>query len=169
MTTYTFELPEAYDVHAGGAKVTVKVADLSHDIIAKLVLHGLRQKVADAAASAKKLSEADDETRDKATLAGDLMSKVVTNLEAGNWGVERTGGATADPLDRFILDVMRQIINLPANAKAKATHDAMKTEDGKADNARRKEYLLKKGRASEAVMAEANRRKDTASALDVEL
>lgn len=136
---YELNLPTVYTVQAGGGEVTVNVENLTDEIIAKLVIHGLRQKVADAAASAKKLSEADDETRDKAVIASDLMEKVRKNLEAGEWGAERGAGATGDPLDKWRLQVVRRALKAESNSHLKAQFDAIPGTDQES----RRAFLLK--------------------------
>ncbi|NNW55460.1 MULTISPECIES: hypothetical protein [unclassified Roseobacter] len=148
MAKYDLNLPETFDVSAGGSSVTVKVSALTEELIARLVLHGLRQKVADAAASAKKLSEADDETRDKMTIAGDLMSKVATTLERGEWGVERGAGGSADPLDRFRLAIVRDQMKRPGNEDVKKAYDAIASDD----QAKRRAFLMDiAGKNAEAI------------------
>jgi hypothetical protein len=161
MAKYEFELPTEYEVSVqkGAATAKVNVDKLSHEVIGKLVLHGLRQKIADAAAGAKKASEADDETRTVAEIASDLMAKVVTNLETGNWGVERSGGVTADPLDKYRIEIMREVMRV--NPKVKKAYDAIDSDDQTA----RREFLLKiAAKNAGTVDPEAERRMEVARA-----
>ncbi len=121
MNNYSLDLPAHVDVKAGGAAVTIDIAALSPGMIEQLVLHGLRQKVADAAAGAKKVSEAEGETRSKLDIAFDLMSKVKVNLESGTWGATRGGSAGDDglsDLQRMIVEVATTLIKA-ADWKAK--------------------------------------------------
>lgn len=117
------ELPKEYVVEArkGAAKVTVKVVGvLTPEILTKLVLHGLKQKVADAAASApmqaaiavvgnKREGEAKEaylkrlvevakglSESEIAKEAERMMQKVAASLERGEWGIERGDGGTMD-------------------------------------------------------------------------
>jgi len=121
MTNHELNLPAHFDVNAGGATVTIDIGALSPGMIEQLVLHGLRQKVADAAAGAKKVSEAEDETRSKLDIAFDLMSKVKQNLESGTWGATRGEGGAGDgltDLQRMIVEVATGLIKA-ADWKAK--------------------------------------------------
>ena len=162
MNNYSLDLPAHVDVKAGGATVTIDIGALSPGMIEQLVLHGLRQKVADAAAGAKKVSEADDETRDKTTIAFDLMSKVKVNLESGTWGATRGESADGDGLDdlqRMIVEVATTLIKA-ADWKAKI--------DGWADMStverRAAKWAILDGNASMPQLeAEAKRRMATGS------
>lgn len=111
----TINLPESFVVTARKGEVTVPVdlTKINADLIGKAVLHGLKQKIADAAANAamnaciaaignKREGEADAayaaRLKDAATSlpldavnreAARLMAKVRDTLESGSWGVER--------------------------------------------------------------------------------
>lgn len=124
MTKFTIELADSHVVTSRGKHVTIDVTKLSADIVARLVTHGLTQKVADAAASAKNAAGegATDEAIADAGLA--LMSKVADSLMAGEWGVERGGnGVTALHAE------MRTVIR--PKVKAKFGADDWKTMDEK--------------------------------------
>jgi hypothetical protein len=108
-------LPESFEVTArkGASVVPVDIKKLSADIIAKAVLHGLKQKIADGAANAtmnatlavtgnKREGEADKAFQARLAEAAKtldldavnmeatrLMLKVRDTLESGSWGVER--------------------------------------------------------------------------------
>ena len=121
MRTCILDLAEFYDVTANGATVRIETAELSDAMIGLLFKHGLTQKVADAAAGAKKVSEAEDETRTKSDIAFDLMSKVKVNLESGTWGAtrgENSGGDGLNDLQRMIVEVATSLIKA-ADWKAK--------------------------------------------------
>lgn len=95
MTKFTIELPATHVVTSRGKHVTVDVGGLKADIIARLVLHGLTQKIGDAAAGAK---AAAGEGADEAAIADTghaLMQKVAATLAAGEWGVERGGNGVS--------------------------------------------------------------------------
>lgn len=113
----TIILPETFTIESRGASVAVSLAALSVDIVAKLMLHGLGQKVGDSAASAladagfkgKKfpdLSPAEQKLVSDAAL--ESMGKVAKALEAGDWGVERVnGGRTVDPIVAEVRSLLR--------------------------------------------------------------
>lgn len=90
----TINLPATFDVVARGKSVTVNVENLTPDIIAKLALHGLTQKIADAAASAKKLAE--DTGGNADDIARERMDAARVALESGNWGTRVAGAPVTD-------------------------------------------------------------------------
>lgn len=150
-------LPATHEVSSRGKTVTVDLAKLSPDMIAKLALHGLTQKVADAAAGAKKAAGEDADDATIADTGWNLMDAVAKRLEAGDWGAERGGGATADPLDKWRLAVMRDIMKTPKGAALKAKHDAIDSADQKA----RRELLLAIAAKNAAIVdKEAEKRRD---------
>lgn len=101
----TITLPEALAITSREQSVNLDVSKLSADIIAKAVLHGLTQKVSDAAAGAKKLAEeSDDLTVEAATVS--LMSAVVETLEGGSWGRERGQSTGLSERDRMARSVV---------------------------------------------------------------
>lgn len=101
------ELPESHTVTKGPrdkswvAGVTVTLGDLSPEIVARLAVHGLHQKIADAASGAETEAEA---------LAS--MQKAVDGLLAGEW-TQRTGGGGVDE----VTTVRRQIVRSAVKAK----------------------------------------------------
>jgi len=150
-------LPETHEVSSRGKTVTVDLAKLDADMIAKLALHGLTQKVADAAAGAKKAAGEDADEEAIAETGFQLMDAVAKRLEAGDWGAERGSGTTTDPLDKYRLQVMRDIMKTPKGAELKKAHDAIDSKDQKA----RREYLLKIAAKNAAVVdTEAKKRRD---------
>lgn len=106
MPNIKIELPESHVVTSRDRNVSVDVTKLSADILAKLALHGLTQKVADSAASALAdagfaglkfgdLEEADkNKVRDAATAA---MVATIESLVAGEWS-ERRAATAVDPV-----------------------------------------------------------------------
>lgn len=152
-------LPATHEVSSRGKTVTVDLAKLSADMIAKLALHGLTQKVADAAAGAKKAAGEDASDDLIAATGWQLMDAVAKRLESGDWGAERGGGATADPLDKWRLQVMRDIMKTPKGAALKAKHDAISSDDQKA----RRELLLEVAAKNAGIVdKEAEKRRDAA-------
>lgn len=112
-------LPSRHDVSSREVSVAVDVTKLSADIIAKLALHGLTQKIADAASGAagdacaqhfgagwKEIAKADRAAwlatdGGKASVAEFTRSAMESALEtllAGDWSARGEGGGTA-PVD----------------------------------------------------------------------
>lgn len=110
METIKIELPDTHVITSRDRNVQVAIGDLRPEIIAKLALHGLTQKVADSAASAladagfegmsfKDLDEADkDKVRDAATAA---MNATIDSLVKGEWS-ERRAAQAVDPVTKRI-------------------------------------------------------------------
>lgn len=84
------ELPDTYTVTSRGVEVPVAVGKLSADIIARLAMHGLQQKVADAASGAAKLEG------DVAANTLTLMQGAVDGLMAGTWTQRTAGGGVSE-------------------------------------------------------------------------
>jgi hypothetical protein len=122
MRTIKIELPATFDIAARGKSVTVDTSKLTDDIIAKLVLHGLTQKVADAAASAKKVAE--ESGGDASDIGKGMMQAVVTALEAGQWGTRQPGAAVSDEV-KVRRSVVRKLFTAKASDEAKAAFKAM--------------------------------------------
>ena len=150
-------LPATHEVSSRGKTVTVDVAKLDADMIVKLALHGLTQKVADAAAGAKKAAGEDASDELIAETGFQLMDAVARRLESGDWGAERGVGGTSDPLDKWRLAVMRDIMKTPNGAELKKMYDAIASDDQKA----RRELLLDvAGKNAAIVDKEAEKRRD---------
>ena len=107
MNTISITLPATLPVTSRDTVVSVDMASLTADIVTKLVVHGLTQKVGDAAASAladagfKGMKYADLTAAQQAEVqknAKDAMQKVADALTAGDWGIERTGAAGVSAL-----------------------------------------------------------------------
>jgi hypothetical protein len=109
--------------------VEIDLTKLSDEILAQAIIHGLTQKIADAAAGAKKLSEAEDETRSVDEITYDLMSKVVTQLTNGDWG--RTRGAASglpawwNEARAAVRDTVKKLDAAKYKAATQAERDAM--------------------------------------------
>jgi hypothetical protein len=93
MQKFNISLPDSVTFKRAGEDRTFDIAGLPGDIIEELVIHGLTQKIGDAAAG---------KSGDDATAA---MQKVHDALREGNWGVKRSGGG-GDGLT----DIQRAII-----------------------------------------------------------
>lgn len=126
--TIELDLPATFDVAARGKSVTVDMTKLTPAIIGQLVLHGLRQKVADAAASAKKVAEeSDDPKADPADIGKGMMQAVVDSLEAGQWGTRVA--ATAVPTETKVRrTVVRELFNAKAGDEARKAFKEMDAE-----------------------------------------
>lgn len=170
MTKFTIELPATHVVTSRDKHVEIDISKLSAEIIAKLAIHGLTQKVADAAASAKKLAE--ENGGDPADIAKERMAAVVDQLVKGEW-TTRVAGESVDPVVREIRvlfgamlreqakDVWKSIKDLePADKTAKldelfATQDAdlqaTLRADAEAEIARRAKQKAKLGKLTLAV------------------
>lgn len=101
----TIELPALLAITSREQSVNLAVDKLSADIIARAVLHGLTQKVADAAAGAKRLAEeSENMTVEEATVS--LMQGVVDTLEGGSWGRERGAASGLSERDRMARSIV---------------------------------------------------------------
>lgn len=127
MTTHTINLEGAFNVSKGPrggawrASVAIDLGALSSDIVARLIEHGLKQKVADAASGAETEAEASAAMQQAADaiLAGDWTSRragdgvdeetsvgrmIVRNALKTKWGAKSTqwanfGGLSDDEQD----------------------------------------------------------------------
>ena len=100
MTMINLNLPTSFAVTSRGIHVDANPAEFSEDIIQALILHGLTQKVADAAASALKdaglsgikFAELDESDKKRVrNIAKSSMQEISDNLAKGVWGVTRSG------------------------------------------------------------------------------
>ena len=105
-------LPADYAVTSRDVGVTVDLSKLSAEIIAKLALHGLGQKVGDSAASAmkdagfegRKFADLKDEEKAKVRdHAKTAMQATVDALIAGNWSERRVGGESLSEVEKRML------------------------------------------------------------------
>jgi hypothetical protein len=117
-------LPDAHTVTKGprdkswSASVTVDVSKLSDDIVARLAVHGLHQKIADAAAGATNADE-----------AVAAMQKAADAVIAGDW-TSRVAGAGVDERTR----VQRSVTMAAAKAKFGAKSPEWATFTGLGDD-----------------------------------
>lgn len=127
-------LPAAWDIESRGRTLTVDMAKLSADIIAKLVTHGLTQKIADNAASAgtiagenffgkmkSQVPRADWDSYAKGdkgkAAAGEIalaaMTTALEALYAGQWsnrGTGTTARASVDPVLALALSTAKGVL-----------------------------------------------------------
>lgn len=133
------ELPATYAIVSRSVGVEADLSKLSAEIIAKLALHGLTQKVADSAAGAMAAcghgksgdgKSFADLTKDEAAKVEawgkDAMAETLASLVAGNWS-ERREGSGATPLVARI----RVLIGAMLRAEAKDTWKDIKDADDK--------------------------------------
>lgn len=127
MTNITFTTESTFTVtRRNGATVEVDVTKLSAEMVANLFAYGLRQKVNDSASSAK--DKAESET---------MMQACIENLLSGTWAM-RSAASESDPLDKFRIAIVREILAKPQNAKLKAAYDDIDSSDQPA----RRAFLL---------------------------
>lgn len=166
---YTILTPDTFVITRGKdadlAEVTVDVTKLDEVIMAKLAMHGLKQKVADAAAGAAKYADENEMTAQEAAFA--LMSKVVDRLEAGEWGAERGAGGGVNlgfgsAVDAAIISIMRQ----PVKEADKAWYKNAKEADRKARCVEAFEGLDDAKREAIAKTAEARVERDRIAAAE---
>lgn len=116
----TITLPDMLSVKRAGASVSIAADAIPVNILARLVEHGLEQKIGDAAAGSvvtagftkgTKFADMSDADRKKVTdTAKALMDKVADGLVAGTWGVERTGGSGVSALAAEIRSILRPLV-----------------------------------------------------------
>lgn len=127
-------LPESHVVTKGprdkswSASVTIDLSKLSADMIARLAVHGLHQKVADAASASKSEDE-----------ALGAMNKAVDAVLAGEW-TSRTAGEGVDERTRVARIIVRKAFK-DANAANSAARLAFKALDVDEQNAKLDEWF----------------------------
>ena len=127
MTKVTFTTESTFNVtRRNGASVEINVEALSAEMVANLFAYGLRQKVNDSASGAKDKAESES-----------MMQACVENLLAGTWAM-RSAAAESDPLEKFRIAIVREILAKPQNSKLKESYDAIDSSDQKT----RREFLL---------------------------
>jgi hypothetical protein len=110
MAKFAIELFNTFGITSRDIGVEVDVTKLSPEIVAKLALHGLTQKVGDSAAGAlkeagfegRKFKDLSDDEKAKVNkVAKDTMLETIENLYKGEWA-ERRAGASVDPVTQRI-------------------------------------------------------------------
>lgn len=142
--TLSITLPASITVTTRGVSVDVSIASLSADLVAKLALHGLVQKISDAAAGALRvalpksmeestLAEAKAWGKENAATVDEtakgLMQKAVDAIIAGTWSTRAVGSGVskADELTVIMRDIMRAQVK--ANPKALVRYVAIDKKD----------------------------------------
>jgi len=157
MTKVIIEVPSEIVIERNGARCIIATETLPDHIIARLVEHGLSQKVGDAAAGSngtgKKWADLTDIERAGVTdVARTAMQAVADNLAAGKWGVERSGASKVDPITAAIRTLLMPKIKakviaangddawkaLDAAERAELADDAFDRQDEKTKKAIRK-------------------------------
>lgn len=108
-------LPPVVTVVSRKQELSVDISRLSPDIIARAAIHGLTQKIADAAANATKLAEDSDSTAEE--IAVELMMKVRDALYAGEWS-SRGAASGVDEETRVARSVVRAAVKDKFGAKS---------------------------------------------------
>ena len=176
MLNHTFTVT-AISVSTRGIVRAVDMTKLSPEIINLVFEYGLRQKLADAAASA--LANAFEEHNPAHGLHGDalkskrkewgeaneslvldhattMLEAAIDKLYAGDW-TARGESVTADPLDKYRQAVVRDIIAKDKQSAAWKAYNAIDSTDQKA----RKKYLLElAAQRPETIDAMAQARRD---------
>lgn len=123
----TINLPDTFTfTKRNGASIDIDPAKLDDSVLADLFTYGLRQKVFDGA-SGEPTSEGSETA----------MQSVRDKLYSGDWSA-RGEAASTDPLDRYRIAIVREIMAKPNNAKIKAAYDAIPSDE----QAKRREFLL---------------------------
>ena len=157
------ELPKEVTVSSRERSVHIDTASLSADIIAKLAIHGLTQKVADAASGAKKVAEETKSDVGDTTVA--MMQKAVDSLLAGEWST-RTAGEGVSVETRVARQITRQMVKAKFGGKspewAKFTGLSDEEQNAKLDAW----FAANEAKLQPEVDAELARRKAAAKAKD---
>jgi hypothetical protein len=138
--TVTITLPATHVVTSRDKNVEIDLASLSPEIIGRLALHGLTQKVADSAASAmadagfagQSFKELPDADKEKVRgFAVEAMRATADSLIKGEW-TERKAAESVDPLTARIRKLMGELLRgNPDKSAWKPFKDAEPAERGK--------------------------------------
>lgn len=157
----TIELPNTFNATSRGQAVNIDMAKLSPTIIAQLALHGLQQKVADAASGAKAVAEETGTGIEAVTLA--MMVKAVDSLVAGEW-TTRVAGEGVSELTRVQRSVMKVKVKAKYGAKSAEWAKFTGLSDGE-QNAELDRWFAKNvEKLADDVAAEMKRREDARKA-----
>jgi len=111
------------------SSVSVVTSDFSEEIIAHATLHGLSQKIGDSAAAAKKLAEAEGETRNLEEIRQACVLECITNLQENGWTAPRQAGEGSTRKRKTVsakLDgVKANLLSIPAGKERNKAHDTM--------------------------------------------
>ena len=141
------ETPDSLAIVSRKVVATLDITKLNPTIMAQAAMHGLKQKIADAAASAASLAAAEDETRTVEEVALDLMEKAIRRLCESGWTASREA---ADPLARWARKIVLAVIKQnPTYVEKFDTYKLIKTAADKAA------YLDKIWEGNEKIIAKA--------------
>ncbi len=165
-----FVFPAQITITSRGLSVALPVATLSPELLVKAALHGLKQKVSDAAAGAmvaawrnreegetveayeaarKVWAESDAGKADIASKGQALMQKVCDTLVAGDWGADRATGSG-------LTDVQQAMAKLFIDGAKMTFEKAVKT-DARYEAAWARIQESMKGKALEQLTATAEK------------
>lgn len=115
MTKFTIELDKA-EVTSRGVTVAIDAGKLSPEIVRELALHGLKQKVSDAASQAASIAK--ETGNDVAEVTKELMGKAVDALLNGEWSQRGAGGGGVSEEQLVARQVARAAIKAKFGAKS---------------------------------------------------
>ena len=118
----TIELPETFDVTSREQTATFGLESVPNEkrasFYAAAALHGLKQAIADSAASAASQAKAEGETRSVEQIALDNMQSKIAGFASGEWS-QRRESAPADPVGARAFKIALDWIRADARLKAK--------------------------------------------------
>ena len=120
------EILDEIPVRRSDGTCIVKASELSADIIARLVEHGIVQKVGDAAAGAAGKATEDESAVDAANR---LMAAARDRLYEGVW-TAHGGGSSVDPVERFVRGIVRKALSKDQKTAYKEVDDRDAYLDG---------------------------------------
>ena len=155
------QIQKLVSVASRGVSVDVDTTKLSDELIAELVVHGLVQKVSDAASQAKAIADKSDDSVEAIT--EQLMLKARDALYAGDW-TRRGAGAGIDDATRVARQIVRA--SFKAQVGGKSPQWAQFTGLSDADQAAKLDSWFEANKTTfePAVKAELKRLKDARDA-----
>lgn len=102
-------LPATHAVNRSEHEIEIDLNRINAETLAQLVLHGLTQKIGDAAAGKK---------GDEALAA---MQKVMDQLYAGEWTMRRAGSAARSALEKMMITKARSVLKKHVDGYAAMT------------------------------------------------
>jgi hypothetical protein len=117
MTKFTIELEDTLVVAMrNGASVNVNPAEIA-DVLDRLLVYGIGQKLRDAASSATKAAEAEGSEGVQAE-AQRMLDAALASLKAGEWSHRGEGGAGVDPRTAIARSIVRKAIKEKVGSKS---------------------------------------------------
>lgn len=151
--TIKIDLPATHTVTKGPrdktwlAECEIDIAKLSPEIIARLAMHGLHQKIADAASASKTLDE-----------ASAAMAKAMDGLLAGGW-TQRASGGGVDEFTRVARMIVRKAFKDANGPDSEAREAFMALDTGEQDEKLDEWFTANEDAFREPVEAEVAARK----------